>query len=155
MNSDKAVCNLCGEPMPEGEEMFKYHGYSSPCPKTPPRVRVDRRPKVVCLCGSTRFYPHFQEANYLETMAGNIVLSVGFYPHAQTEMHGEEKGCTPEQKVLLDELHKRKIDIADEVFVLNVGGYIGSSTRSEIEYAVAHGKPVRYLEAIASVQTSA
>lgn len=104
------------------------------------------KPKIVCLCGSTRFYAHFQEANYRETMAGNIVLSVGFYPHAQTEMHSEEKGCTPEQKIALDELHKRKIDLADEVFVLNVGGYIGNSTASEIAYAENHNKPVRYLE---------
>jgi len=104
------------------------------------------RPKIVCLCGSTRFYQKFVEANYLETMAGNIVLSVGFYPHAVNEMHGEGVGITPEQKESLDELHKRKIDLADEVYVLNVGGYIGSSTRGEIEYAISHGKPVRYLE---------
>ena len=77
--------------------------------------------------------------------SGNIVLSVGFYPHAQKEMHHEEAGCTPEQKIALDDLHKRKIDLADEVFVLNVDDYIGSSTRSEIDYAEAHGKPIRYL----------
>jgi hypothetical protein len=100
----------------------------------------------VCLCGSTRFYEDFQRANYEETMAGNIVLSVGFYPHAQREMHGEQAGCTPEQKIALDELHKRKIDLADEVLVLNVGGYIGESTRSEIEYARKYGKQIRYLE---------
>ena len=106
------------------------------------------RPKIVCLCGSTRFYEYFQQANYDFTMQGKIVLSVGFYPHAQKEMHhSEDVGCTPEQKIALDELHKRKIDLADEVFVLNVGGYIGESTRGEIEYAVAHRKPVRYLEA--------
>ena len=105
------------------------------------------RPKIVCLCGSTRFYEHFQSANYEQTMAGNIVLSVGFYPHAQKEIHhSEDVGCTAEQKIALDALHKRKIDLADEVFVLNVGGYIGSSTRSEIDYAIEHGKPVRYLE---------
>lgn len=103
-------------------------------------------PHVVCLCGSTRFYTAFQEANYRETMAGNIVLTVGFYPHAADRAHGEELGVTPEQKVALDELHKRKIDMCDEVFVLNVGGYIGESTRSEIAYAERVGKPVRYLE---------
>jgi hypothetical protein len=106
-------------------------------------------PKIVCLCGSTRFYDQFQKSNYEETMAGNIVLSVGFYPHAQKEMHhSEDVGCTPEQKIKLDELHKQKIDLADEVLVLNVGGYIGSSTRSEIEHAESHGKMIRYLEAI-------
>ena len=104
------------------------------------------RPRVVCFCGSTRFYPAFQEANFRETMAGKIVLSVGFYPHAQAEMHGEEKGCTPEQKVALDQLHFRKIELADEVLILNVGGYIGQSTRNELEHARKLGKVVRFLE---------
>lgn len=104
------------------------------------------RSTIVCLCGSTRFYPAFQEANYRETMAGKIVLSVGFYPHAQAEMHGEEKGCTPEQKVKLDELHLKKIDLADEVLILNVGGYIGESTRRELAHAISKGKIVRFLE---------
>ena len=97
-------------------------------------------PKIVVLCGSTRFFQQFQRANYEETMAGNIVLSVGFY------RFGSVQGCTPEQKIALDELHKRKIDLADEILVLNVGGYIGDSTRSEIEYAQALGMPIRYLE---------
>lgn len=101
-------------------------------------------PKRVCLCGSTRFYSQFQKSNYEETMVGNIVLSVGFYQHALE--HHEGQGCTPEQKVALDELHLRKIDIADEVLVLNVDGYIGESTRNEIAYAEKIGKPVRYLE---------
>jgi cell division protein FtsB len=79
-------------------------------------------------------------------MKGHIVLSVGFYPHAVSEMHGEGIGITPEQKEALDDLHKRKIDLADEVYVLNFGGYIGSSTRSEIDYAIEHDKPIRYLE---------
>lgn len=104
------------------------------------------RPTVVCLCGSTRFYEAFQRANYAETMAGRIVLTVGFYPHSAAQAHGEAVGCTPEQKALLDDLHKRKIDLADEILVLNVGGYVGESTASEIGYAVAHGKRVRWLE---------
>ena len=49
---------------------------------------------------------------------------------------------------MLDDMHKRKIDMADEIFVINVGGYIGSSTKSEIEYAKANGREVRYLEQI-------
>jgi hypothetical protein len=102
-------------------------------------------PKIICLCGSTRFYDAFQKANYELTMAGNIVLSVGFYPHTP-EVHGEGVGATDAQKVALDELHKRKIDLADEIFVLNVDHYIGSSTRSEIDYARSTGKPVKYLE---------
>lgn len=103
-------------------------------------------PRRVCLCGSTRFYQQFQEANYRETMAGRIVLSVGFFAHASKEAHGESLGITPGEKLMLDELHKRKIDLSDEILVINVGGYIGESTRSEIEYAKQHSKAVRYLE---------
>lgn len=105
-------------------------------------------PPIVCLCGSTRFYDAFQKANYEETLAGKIVLSVGFYPHSADRAHGGNVECDLETKIKLDELHKRKIDIADEVLVLNVGGYIGSSTRGEIEYATILRKPIRYLESI-------
>lgn len=104
------------------------------------------KPKVVCLCGSTRFYKEFQEANFQETMKGKIVLTVGFYPHSQTEAHGQDVDITPEDKEMLDELHLRKIDLADEILVLNVGGYIGKSTWKEISYAFATGKGVRWLE---------
>ena len=106
--------------------------------------------RVVCLCGSTRFYQAFQEANYRETMAGHIVLTVGFYPHASVEMHGEAIGITPEQKDDLDALHLDKIALADEVLILNVGGYIGDSTRREIAHAERLGKPIYYLEQKAS-----
>ena len=106
------------------------------------------KPIVVCLCGSTRFKDAFDEANYQETMAGKIVLSVGFFMHASGNKHGEGIGATPEQKIALDELHKRKIDLADEILVLNVGGYIGDSTRSEINYAFHNLKTIRYLEPI-------
>jgi hypothetical protein len=132
-----------------GHELQVTHGICQRCKERleVPRDRTfQERPRIVCLCGSTRFYQQFVEANYRETMEGHIVLSVGFYPHAEKEMHHEERGCTAQQKLALDELHKRKIDLADEVLVLNVGGYIGSSTRSEVEYAETHGKVVRYLE---------
>lgn len=109
------------------------------------------KPRVVCLCGSTRFYEEFQKANYMETMKGNIVLSVGFFPHSAEQAHGENVACTVEQKIALDELHKRKIDLADEILVLNVGGYIGDSTHSEITYAITHGKHVRYLSSDAKI----
>jgi hypothetical protein len=80
-------------------------------------------------------------------MQGKIVLSVGFYPHAAAEHgHGEGVGHDSNEKVMLDELHKRKIDLADEVFVINVGGYIGESTRAEIEYAEWAGRPIKFLE---------
>lgn len=108
---------------------------------------TDDRPEVVTLCGSTRFYDEFQEANYRLTMEGKIVLSVGFYPHAKAKHgHGEGVGHDSAQKVALDDLHKRKIDMSDRVLVLNVGGYIGASTRSEIEHARRVGVPVDYLE---------
>lgn len=103
-------------------------------------------PEIVCLCGSTRFYEQWQEQNFRYTLDGHIVLSVGFYPHCADKAHAAHVGVTTEQKIALDELHKRKIDLADRVFVINVGGYIGESTKSEIEYAIAHGKPVTYLE---------
>ena len=111
-----------------------------------PALDVER-PEIVVLCGSTRFYDMFQAANYDLTMLGKIVLSVGFYPHSKAmHGHGEGVGHDSAEKEALDELHKRKIDLADRVYVLNVDGYIGSSTRSEIAYAIAHGKPVDYLE---------
>jgi len=104
--------------------------------------------RIVCLCGSTRFKDAFDDANYRETMAGRIVLSVGFFMHATGNRHGEGVGATPEQKIALDALHLRKIELADEVLVLNVGDYIGDSTGREIAYAHSLGKPVRYLEPV-------
>ena len=119
---------------------------TDPAPPAVPPTLDPERPEIVCLCGSTRFYDEFQQANYDLTMAGKIVLSVGFYPHAKAKHgHGEGVGHDSSEKVALDELHKRKIDLADRVLVLNVGGYVGESTRSEIDYALAHGKPVEYL----------
>lgn len=109
------------------------------------------RPEIVVLCGSTRFYKQFQQAYFEETLAGKIVLSVGFYAHASVEVHGQNIGITPEQKVKLDELHLRKIDLADSVLVLNVGGYIGESTAREIAYARSQDKPIRFLEEVALV----
>lgn len=102
------------------------------------------RPKIVCLCGSSRFYDAWQQANYNLTMEGCIVLTIGFYPHAAK--HNETVGCTAQQKIQLDVLHFRKIDLCDEVFVLNVGGYIGESTAREIEYAKSVGRSITYLE---------
>ena len=110
--------------------------------------KVASFPKLVCICGSSRFYDEYQKAEYEETMKGNIYLSIGFYPHSSGQAHGEGVGCTSDEKVALDELHKRKIDLADEVLVLNVGGYIGDSTKSEVEYAKKAGKPIRWLESV-------
>jgi hypothetical protein len=118
----------------------------APVSASPIESTLRQRPTVVCLCGSTRFYETFQRANYVETMAGRIVLSVGFYPHSREQAHGEAVGCTPEQKAALDELHLRKIDLADEVLILNVGCYVGESTRRELDYARVRGKSIRFLE---------
>lgn len=137
---------------------------------------MKERPKVICLCGSTRFKKEFIEANYRETMAGRIVLSVGWFSHSDGHIY------TPsaEEKAALDELHLRKIDLADEVLVIDpvvqrcpdcarwwrrddrvrtcscgadpsavpATPYLGESTRREIAYAEAHGKPVRYLNPV-------
>lgn len=100
-----------------------------------------RRPEVVVLCGSTKFYEAFQQFNYHLTMQGKIVLSIGCDTKSDEGLR-----ITAAQKAALDELHKRKIDMADRVLVLNVGGYIGESTRSEIEYAEWWEKPINYLE---------
>jgi hypothetical protein len=107
------------------------------------------RPPVVCLCGSTRFYDEFRRANLRLTVAGQIVLSIGCDTKSDGDLAAAaEFGTDPAAvKGRLDELHKRKIDMCDYVLVLNPGGYIGESTRSEIDYAIANGKPVRYLEA--------
>ena len=104
------------------------------------------RPRIVCLSGSSRFYDEYQQANYELTMKGEIVLSIGFYPHAKAEHgHGEGVGHDSTEKVALDELHKRKIDLADYVLVVSdASGYFGGSTYSEIQYALDHGKPVKF-----------
>lgn len=108
------------------------------------------RPLIVCLCGSTRFYDEFQQANYDLTMRGEIVLSVGFYPHAKARhVHGEGVGHDSVEKVTLDELHKRKIDLANYVLVVSRDGYFGESTRGEIAYAVARERPVKFAEPMA------
>ncbi|HVX45651.1 MAG TPA: hypothetical protein VHC49_17305 [Mycobacteriales bacterium] len=103
---------------------------------------AETRPRIVCLCGSSRFYAEFQQADYDLTMAGEIVLSIGFPPPGTPT--GEGVGHDSAAKLALDELHKRKIDLADYIYVLDVDGYVGESTRSEIAYAAQHGIPIRY-----------
>lgn len=96
--------------------------------------------KVITLCGSTRFKDAFLQEQKRLTLEGNIVLSVGMFGHS-----GDEEVWTDGVKAMLDDMHKRKIDMADEIFVINVDGYIGESTRSEIDYAHQTGKAVHYL----------
>ena len=99
--------------------------------------------KVITLCGSTRFKEQFIETQKRLTLEGYIVISVGMFGHS-----GDEEVWKPGVKEMLDDMHKRKIDMADEIFVINVGGYIGESTKSEIAYAEKNGKKVNYLEPI-------
>ena len=96
--------------------------------------------KIITLCGSTRFKDDFLSEQKRLTLEGNIVISVGLFGHS-----GDTEVWSDSTKEMLDDMHKRKIDLADEIFVINVGGYIGSSTRSEIEYATKTGKTVKYL----------
>jgi hypothetical protein len=106
---------------------------------------VPQKPRIVCLCGSTRFWRTFQQASLQETLAGKIVLSIG----AANASDDDHFSNLPQEeyiriKAMLDELHLRKIDLADEVLILNVDGYIGESTRRELEYATKRGKLLRF-----------
>ncbi len=108
-------------------------------------ARIDDRPTIVCLCGSTRFWRTFQQASLRETMHRRIVLSIG----AASGTDDEHFGNLPRDeydriKEGLDELHLRKIDLADEVLILDVDGYVGESTARELAYARKLGKRVRY-----------
>ncbi|MGW3983809.1 hypothetical protein [Streptomyces mirabilis] len=101
------------------------------------------RPKIVVLCGSTRYWDQLAEANLYETAAGRIVLAPGCnlkQPHPLWA----DAAQADRFKTVLGDLHLRKIDLADEVLVVNPGGYIGESTRREIDYAHSLGKPIRY-----------
>lgn len=97
--------------------------------------------RVITLCGSTRFKDEFMEVQKRLTLDGNIVISVGLFGHS-----GDNEVWTEGTKEMLDDMYLRKIDMADEIYVINVDGYIGTSTRNEIEYAKRTGKVVRYLE---------
>ena len=97
--------------------------------------------KVITLCGSTRFKDDFLREQKRLTLEGNIVISVGLFGHS-----GDNEVWTENTKEMLDDMHKRKIDMADEIFVVNKDGYVGTSTKSEIEYATKTGKKVVYME---------
>lgn len=100
-------------------------------------------PKIICYCGSLRVaLAAFKKAEYESVLRGEIAL----LPCCMFVDIQREYGAESDYKIKADELHKRKIDIADEVFILNVGGYIGESTRNELEYAKSIGKPIKYLE---------
>ncbi len=103
------------------------------------------KPEIVCLCGSTRFIERMAVEAWELEKAGFIVLSCHLLPHwygAAGDHQAEAEGVADR----LDELHLRKIDISDRVRIINVDGYIGESTRNEINYAESTGKPITYLE---------
>ena len=97
--------------------------------------------RVITLCGSTRFKEDFERVNKELTLQGNIVISVGCFGHAGDVF-------TDEQKIMLDDIHKRKIDMADAIYVINKDGYVGMSTQSEILYAALHNKEIIYMEPV-------
>lgn len=96
---------------------------------------------VITLCGSTRFKEDFERVNRELTLQGNIVISVGCFGHSGDVFSEADK-------IMLDDIHKRKIDMADAIYVINKNGYIGESTKSEIKYAFEHNKQVMFMEAL-------
>jgi hypothetical protein len=113
---------------------------------------MNERPVIVTLCGSTRFPDAFAEANMRESLAGRLVISLGLFGHADYPPGAREACADGDEstavKQMLDRLHFAKIDLADEILVVNPGGYIGSSTEREIAYTLRQGKRVRYWEAV-------
>lgn len=112
-------------------------------PLTEAWQNVNTKPPIVCLCGSTRFMQEFFDYGWIYTLRGYIVLSIGVCKHA--EGHGGE-ALGQDVADMLDKLHLHKIDLADEVFIINKDGHIGESTRKEIDYAMKHSKLMVYLE---------
>lgn len=109
---------------------------------------MGKPPKVICLCGSTRFTDVMLVIQWEFEKQGNIVLGWNALPDSYFD--GEKRTNVAEQEGVqrnLNELHKCKIDLADEVFIINVDGYVGESTRSEIHYATNNNKPIYWLEA--------
>jgi hypothetical protein len=104
---------------------------------------------IITLCGSTRFTHEMLIKQWELTKQGHVVMSWcalpdDYYKSDDKTHVGDQEGV----KEIVDEVHKRKIDLSDKIIVLNIGGYIGDSTRSEIEYAIKHGKDIEYLEPI-------
>ncbi len=99
-----------------------------------------KRYNIITLCGSIKFKDEFLKVQEKLTLEGNIVFTPNFFNNIKKEE------ITKERKKMLDEMHKQKIDMSDEIYIINVGGYIGDSTKSEIEYAKSKGKKVSYLE---------
>ena len=106
-------------------------------------------PEIICMCGSTRFSDLMAAISWEMEKQSKIVLRVNYLPGWYVKnagwtqpAHGAEQDGLKE---VLDTLHCRKIDLCDRVFVCNVDGYIGESTRNEINYATKIGKPIVYI----------
>lgn len=133
INHIENICETCGHTKTEDGCAFCISNQFS------------NLPTIVCLCGSTRFFKTFQEQSLRLAKEGKIVLSIGAATASDSE-HLANGTITQEDKARFDELHMRKIDLADEILVLNVGGYIGKSTKNEIDYAEKNGKKISYLD---------
>lgn len=105
--------------------------------------RAPTRPRIVCICGSTRFASQMNDLAQKLTLEGRIVVRPEVVAY---DSEKDEQFVDPAAKERLDELHLRKIDLCDEVWVVNTGYYIGKSTRREIEYASALGRPIHYTQ---------
>lgn len=127
---------------------MSYPHYTNECDEHHDLVRDfgGPSPEIVVLCGSTRFKDQINRTNAELTMQGKLVISLGVFGHVDLPDRDWTTGGSAD-KQMLDDLHKRKIDLADRVLIVNIGGYVGESTRSEIEYAISKGKPVDYCEA--------
>lgn len=134
-----------------GDVEVMFHSPSAP-EQTIPRTVIPlvhdlggQRPLVICFCGSTRFIEHMAVLAWEQEKLGRITLGPNLLPagyDAPPSHAAEAEGV----KEILDRTHLRKIDMADQVTVINIGGYIGDSTAAEIAYAEATGKPVTYTE---------
>lgn len=136
-NVEAWVCNKNAMSAKRQEELSDANNPQKAWP------RAYNFPIVVCLCGSTRFMDAFFDEGWRLTLEGKIVLSVGVCKHAKH--HGAE-ALGQDVADRLDDLHLRKIDLANEVRILNVGGYIGPSTSRELQYAIDKGKSITFLE---------
>ena len=101
---------------------------------------LDNKYNIITLCGSTKFKDEFMKVQEKLTLEGNIVLMPNFFTNIKKE------DINLELKNMLDKMHKQKIDMSNEIYVINIGGYIGESTKSEIEYAKSKGKKIFYIE---------
>ena len=101
---------------------------------------INNKYNIITLCGSIKFKNEFMKIQEKFTLEGNIVFTPNFFNNIKKEE------ISLDTKKMLDEMHKQKIEMSDEIYVINCGGYIGESTKSEIEYAKTKGKKISYLE---------